>query len=61
MKIKGEVHCFFEQWRDVVGYEGIYQVSNLGNVRSLNHFANTGNNGKKQPELSPQLEFDFAN
>lgn len=24
-----------EEWRDVVGYEGIYQVSNLGNVRSL--------------------------
>lgn len=22
-----------EEWRDVVGYEGIYQVSNLGNVR----------------------------
>lgn len=24
-----------EEWRDVVGYEGIYQVSNLGNVRSV--------------------------
>lgn len=24
-----------EQWRDVIGYEGIYQVSNLGQVRSL--------------------------
>ena len=24
-----------EQWRDVKGYEGKYQVSNLGNVRSL--------------------------
>jgi hypothetical protein len=24
-----------EQWRDVVGYEGSYEVSNLGNVRSL--------------------------
>lgn len=24
-----------EEWRDVVGYEGLYQVSNLGNVRSL--------------------------
>lgn len=23
-----------EQWRDIPGYEGIYQVSNLGNVRS---------------------------
>lgn len=24
-----------EVWRDVVGYEGFYQVSNLGNVKSL--------------------------
>lgn len=24
-----------EQWRDVVGYEGLYQVSNLGHVKSL--------------------------
>jgi len=24
-----------EQWRDVVGYEGRYQVSNQGTVRSL--------------------------
>lgn len=26
-----------EIWRDVVGFEGHYQVSNLGNVRSLNY------------------------
>lgn len=25
-----------EIWKDIDGYEGIYQVSNLGNVRSLN-------------------------
>lgn len=24
-----------EEWRDVIGYEGIYQVSSYGNVRSL--------------------------
>ena len=24
-----------EEWRDVVGYEGLYMVSNLGNVKSL--------------------------
>ena len=26
-----------EIWKPVVGYEGIYEVSNLGNVRSLNY------------------------
>lgn len=25
-----------EVWKDIDGYEGLYQVSNLGNVRSLN-------------------------
>lgn len=30
-----------ELWADVVGYEGLYQVSNLGNLRSLN-FHNQG-------------------
>lgn len=25
-----------EIWKDVVGYEGLYQVSNIGNVKSLN-------------------------
>lgn len=28
-KIKGE------EWRDIKGYEGLYQVSNLGKVKSL--------------------------
>lgn len=26
-----------EIWKDVCGYEGLYQVSNVGNVRSLNY------------------------
>ena len=26
-----------EVWRDIKGYEGLYQVSNLGNVKSLNY------------------------
>ena len=38
-----------EIWKDIEGYEGAYQVSNLGNVRSLN-YNNTGKvkNLKKQ-------------
>lgn len=27
-----------EIWKDVLGYEGLYQVSNLGRVKSLNHY-----------------------
>ncbi|WP_207758096.1 NUMOD4 domain-containing protein [Clostridium botulinum] len=31
-----------EIWKDIVGYEGIYQVSNRGNVRSLNRLDSAG-------------------
>ena len=24
-----------EEWRDIKGYEGLYQVSNLGRIKSL--------------------------
>lgn len=27
-----------EVWKDVVGYEGIYEVSSIGNVKSLNYY-----------------------
>ena len=33
-----------EEWRDVIGYEGLYQVSNKGNVKSLNY----GRTGKEK-------------
>jgi hypothetical protein len=29
-----------EIWKDVVGYEGLYEVSNFGRVRSLDHIDN---------------------
>lgn len=31
-----------EIWKDVVGYEGLYQVSNLGNVKSLDRISSCG-------------------
>lgn len=37
-----------EIWQDVVGYEGIYRVSNLGRVKSL---AGTGNSIRKEKIL----------
>lgn len=35
-----------ETWKDIKGYEGLYQVSNFGNVKSLDH--NVINKGIKQ-------------
>lgn len=26
-----------EVWKDIKGYEGLYQISNLGRVKSLNY------------------------
>ena len=34
-----------ELWKDIVGFEGAYQVSNLGNVRSLDRIISYKNNG----------------
>lgn len=34
---ESEVEEMEEIWRDIQGYEGLYQVSNLGNVKSLNY------------------------
>lgn len=34
-----------EVWKDIEGYEKLYQVSNFGNVKSLDHYAS---NGKKE-------------
>ena len=35
VSLKGYGDNMEEVWKDIQGYEGIYQVSNLGNVRSL--------------------------
>lgn len=43
MKIK-------ETWKAVVGYEGLYEVSDLGNVRSLNYYRSG-----KVKELKPAI------
>jgi hypothetical protein len=37
-----------EIWKDVIGYENYYEVSNYGNVRSKKRFANYRNYGGKQ-------------
>ena len=35
----------FEEWRPVAGYEGLYEVSNFGRVRSLERDCITGRGG----------------
>jgi len=35
--------CIMEEWRDIPGYEGKYQASNLGRIRSLDRVVQFGN------------------
>jgi hypothetical protein len=46
-----------ELWRNAVGYEGFYQVSNLGRVRSMDRWIerSTGRYFKKGQLMTPQL------
>lgn len=36
-----------EIWKDIKGYEGLYQVSNLGRVRSLDRYVKQNHNTKQ--------------
>lgn len=36
LKFRERTFAMEEIWKDIVGYEGLYQISNLGNVKSLN-------------------------
>lgn len=35
-----------EEWRDIPGYEGRYQASNMGRIRSVDEFVRCGKGGK---------------
>ena len=39
-----------EIWKDIKGYEGLYQVSNLGRIKSLNY-----NHTKKEKIMTPTI------
>jgi len=41
-----------EEWKDVLNYEGLYQVSNLGRVKSLPR----NGTGRKERILKPRVE-----
>ncbi len=46
-----------EIWKDVVGYEGLYKVSNLGRVKSLDRVV-TCKDGKRQLYKGKFIKFD---
>lgn len=35
-----------EEWKDINGYEGLYQVSNHGRIKSLSRFVDPKNKNK---------------
>lgn len=47
-----------ETYKDIVGYEGLYQVSNLGNVKALDRY-NIDKNGKRKFYPGKQLKPDI--
>jgi hypothetical protein len=44
-----------EEWRDIAGYEGFYQVSNLGRVRGLPKVWSTGKFGRLKINLGERV------
>lgn len=46
-----------EEWRPIVGYEGLYEVSSYGRVRSLDRYDNR-NYFRKGKVLSPRIRLD---
>jgi hypothetical protein len=47
------VEVVTEVWKDIPGYEGRYQVSDLGRVRSLDHRVRLVSQGVETTRLSP--------
>lgn len=43
-------------WKEIPGYEGLYEVNNMGEVRSIEHYVNAGNGCKRivKPTVRPQ-------
>lgn len=45
-----------EEWKDVVGFEGLYKVSNLGRIRSIGYGGRRGNIMAVHPEKGGYLK-----
>ena len=50
-----------EKFKDIIGYEGLYQISNLGNVKTLKRIVNRGNKMKcyyrKEKIMKPSVNY----
>jgi hypothetical protein len=44
-----------EIWKDIIGYEGLYQISNLGRVKSINRIVWTKANGGSYRKLKSHI------
>lgn len=49
-ELKISVPNDIEEWTDIKGYEGVYQVSNLGRIKRFSFFKNIRSNGKQYVE-----------
>ena len=49
-----------ENWKPVIGYENLYEVSDLGNVRSLDRFVPKEKNARKGKLLKPRTDVKGA-
>ena len=50
-----------EIWKDIKGYEGLYQVSNLGKVKSLERFTNVGIKNVKKALRKEKILHQYFN
>ena len=44
-----------ETWKDIKGYEGLYQVSNLGRVKSLERYRTSMLKNQKQTKINERI------
>jgi hypothetical protein len=54
------ISMMVEEWRDIEGYEGYYQISNYGEVRSLDRWRKNGTSGyvQKGQIIKPHITKD---
>lgn len=46
-----------EIWKNIKGYENMYQISNMGNVKSLGRWVNYKNKGKRWKTQKENISF----